>query len=160
MRASRPQKCDEITYTTHGKLNFVCILQGHWPLEGAGTELLCKILKAAQDFPVFMSSFCIGAIACDRFRFIVQPHKKQLTTCQALFVSVALAIVSSAYVSPIFVAAGLMQFPRFFGEKYFCELESIASTQYTMITNASHYLLTLAMVCILYAAIYWKLRSR
>jgi hypothetical protein len=29
-----------------------------------------------------MSSFCIGAIACDRFRFIMQPHKKQMTPKQ------------------------------------------------------------------------------
>ena len=56
-------------------------LEGHWPL-GANTELLCKVMKAGQDFPVFMSSFCIGAIACDRFRFIVQSQKKQMTAYQ------------------------------------------------------------------------------
>ena len=54
-------------------------LAGHWPLESRDTEYLCKFVKAAQDFPIFMSSFCIGAIACDRFRFIVQPHRKQMT---------------------------------------------------------------------------------
>ena len=45
-------------------------------------EFLCKFLKAAQNFPIFMSSFCIGAIACDRFRFIVQPTRKQMTAKQ------------------------------------------------------------------------------
>ena len=39
-------------------------------------------MKAGQDFPVIMSSFCIGAIACDRFRFIMQPHKTQMTANQ------------------------------------------------------------------------------
>jgi hypothetical protein len=29
-----------------------------------------------------MSSFCIGAIACDRFRFIMQPQKSQMTAKQ------------------------------------------------------------------------------
>ncbi len=29
-----------------------------------------------------MSSFCIGAIACDRFRFIVQAHLRQMTANQ------------------------------------------------------------------------------
>ena len=54
-------------------------LEGHWPLEDENTFILCKFVKAAQDFPIFMSSFCIGAIACDRFRFIVQSQKKQMT---------------------------------------------------------------------------------
>ena len=46
------------------------------------SEFLCKFLLAAQNFPIFMSSFCIGAIACDRFRFIVQPTRKQMTAKQ------------------------------------------------------------------------------
>ena len=46
------------------------------------SEFLCKFLMAAQNFPIFMSSFCIGAIACDRFRFIVQPTRKQMTAKQ------------------------------------------------------------------------------
>ena len=46
------------------------------------TEYLCKFVKAGQDFPIFMSSFCIMAIACDRFRFIVQNQHRQMTaTC-------------------------------------------------------------------------------
>ncbi len=53
-------------------------LEGHWPL-GGDTELLCRFVKAAQEFPIFMSSFCIGAIACDRFRFIIHSHRKQMT---------------------------------------------------------------------------------
>lgn len=56
-------------------------LEGHWPL-GGKTEFICKFVKAGQDFPIFMSSFCIGAIACDRFRFIVQSHRKQMTANQ------------------------------------------------------------------------------
>ncbi len=56
-------------------------LEGHWPF-GMNTPYLCKFMKAAQDFPIFMSSFCIAAIACDRFRFIVQPQRKQMTATQ------------------------------------------------------------------------------
>ena len=56
-------------------------LEGHWPLQER-TVYLCKFVKAGQDFPIFMSSFCIGAIACDRFRFIVQSHKRQMTAGQ------------------------------------------------------------------------------
>ncbi len=56
-------------------------LEGHWPL-GKDTGLLCSFVKAGQEFPIFMSSFCIGAIACDRFRFIVQSHRKQMTANQ------------------------------------------------------------------------------
>ncbi len=57
-------------------------LAGHWPFHSTSTEILCKILKAGQDFPIAMSSFCIGAIACDRFRYIVQPEKTQMTAKQ------------------------------------------------------------------------------
>jgi neuropeptide Y receptor len=56
-------------------------LEGHWPF-GRKTNIFCQLLKAGQNFPVIMSSFCIGAIACDRFRFIMQPHKKQMTPKQ------------------------------------------------------------------------------
>ena len=56
-------------------------LEGHWPL-GGNTEIICQLVKAGTDFPIIMSSFCIGAIACDRFRFIVQPHKAQMTANQ------------------------------------------------------------------------------
>ena len=51
-------------------------------LPGGNTLYLCKFVQAGQEFPVFMSSFCIGAIACDRFRFIVQAHRKQMTANQ------------------------------------------------------------------------------
>jgi len=47
----------------------------------AAYKMLVK-LTTGQNFPVIMSSFCIGAIACDRFRFIMQPHKKQMTAKQ------------------------------------------------------------------------------
>ena len=57
-------------------------LAGHWPFAISGTEILCRILKAGQDFPIVMSSFCIGAIACDRFRYIVTPEKNQMTAKQ------------------------------------------------------------------------------
>ena len=56
-------------------------LEGHWPF-GSNTEVLCRLVKAGQNFPVIMSSFCIGAIACDRFRFITQPQKPQMTAKQ------------------------------------------------------------------------------
>ena len=56
-------------------------LESHWPL-GGNTLYLCKLVKAGQDFPIFMSSFCIGAIACDRFMFIMYPHKKQMSAKQ------------------------------------------------------------------------------
>ena len=52
------------------------------PRSQPGTEYLCKFVKAGQDFPIFMSSLCIMAIACDRFRFIVQNQQRQMTaTC-------------------------------------------------------------------------------
>ncbi len=63
-------------------LTLWCVLEGHWPIGGESTELLCKFVKAAQDYPIFMSSFCIGAIACDRFRFIVQSEEPQMTAKQ------------------------------------------------------------------------------
>jgi hypothetical protein len=56
-------------------------LEGHWPL-GESTEILCRLVKAGQNFPVIMSSLCIGAIACDRFRFIMEPQKPQMTAKQ------------------------------------------------------------------------------
>ena len=56
-------------------------LEGHWPF-GYNTLILCQFVKAGQNFPVIMSSFCIGAIACDRFRFIMQPEKSQMTAKQ------------------------------------------------------------------------------
>lgn len=43
---------------------------------------LLNMFVFLQNFPVIMSSFCIGAIACDRFRFIMQPHATQMTANQ------------------------------------------------------------------------------
>ncbi len=57
-------------------------LEGHWPFGGMGTEILCRFVKAGQDFPIIISSFCIGAIACDRFRYIVTPYRTQMTASQ------------------------------------------------------------------------------
>ena len=71
--------------------NFTCpltlwnTLEGHWPF-GESTTILCKFLKAGQDFPIIMSSFCIGAIACDRFRYIVQSGVTQMTAKQVFFI--------------------------------------------------------------------------
>ena len=59
-------------------------LVGHWPL-GENSLYLCKFVKTAQDFPIFMSSFCIGAIACDRFWFIVMSQRKQMNAKQVIF---------------------------------------------------------------------------
>ena len=56
-------------------------LEGHWPF-GYNTRILCQFMKAGENFPVITSSFCIGAIACDRFRFILQPEKSQMTAKQ------------------------------------------------------------------------------
>ena len=53
-------------------------------LLGENTRILCKFVKASQDFPIIMSSFCIGAIACDRFRFIVQNNLPQMTANQVI----------------------------------------------------------------------------
>ena len=70
--------------------NFTCpltfwqMVAGRWPF-GKGMEILCKFFKAAQDFPIVMSSFCIGAIACDRHRVIVQTSSSQMTAKQVNF---------------------------------------------------------------------------
>ena len=63
--------------------------------------------------------------------------------------------------SPVFVTARLWQYP-YFGNKYFCKLDWEESSRYhyTLVTNSFHFLLTLVVVCGLYAAIYHRLRSR
>ena len=67
--------------------NFTCpvtfwsMVAGKWPF-GKDTEILCKFFKAAQDFPIVMSSFCIGAIACDRHRVIIQTSSTQMNAIQ------------------------------------------------------------------------------
>ena len=61
-------------------------LAGHWPF-GENSLYLCKFMKAAQDFPIFMSSFLIGAIACDRFRFIVKSQNTQMTAKQVITIA-------------------------------------------------------------------------
>lgn len=67
--------------------NFTCpvtfwsMVAGKWPF-GKHTEILCKFFKAAQDFPIVMSSFCIGAIACDRHRVIIQTSSTQMNAIQ------------------------------------------------------------------------------
>ena len=58
------------------------ILVGHWPINSLESEFLCKMLTTAQDLPIFMSPFFIGAIACDRYRFIMTPDKKQMNATQ------------------------------------------------------------------------------
>ncbi len=60
------------------------LLERHWPL-GSNTEYLCKLVKAGQNFPIIMSCFCIGAIACDRFRFIMYPQRSQMSSRQVCF---------------------------------------------------------------------------
>ena len=92
-------------------------LEGHWPL-GGGTNYLCQLVKAGQNFPVIMSSFCIGAIACDRFRFIMQPHKKQMTakqvsstlTCQCCLLNSARLLVEPWLPNKEFLTNGYLDF--------------------------------------------------
>ncbi|TRY72733.1 hypothetical protein TCAL_11189 [Tigriopus californicus] len=135
-------------------------LEGRWPL-GGKTEFICKFVMAGQDFPIFMSSFCIGAIACDRFRFIVQSHRKQMTAKQAFVVSFVLGGISTAFVSPVFMTAKLWQYP-YFGDRYFCQVDWVdpSPVNYTIIANSFHFLLTVVIVVCLYAAIYYRIRSR
>lgn len=92
--------------------NFTCpltlwnTLEGHWPF-GGSTTILCKFLKAGQDFPIIMSSFCIGAIACDRFRYIVQNNRPQMTATQVthhqIFDFSAFLIIFRAFFSGFYV---------------------------------------------------------
>ncbi len=73
----------------------------------------------------------------------------------------ALATISAAFVSPVFLSARLFQFP-YFGDRYFCELDWVdpSRSNYTIITNIFHFLLTLVIVCALYHAIYRRLKLR
>ena len=64
-------------------------LQGHWPF-GSRFNWLCKALVAAQHVPILLSSMHILTIACDRFRFITQSHKRQLTKIKVCKLSIYL----------------------------------------------------------------------
>eukprot|EP00095_Tigriopus_kingsejongensis_P000824 maker-scaffold63_size435493-snap-gene-1.12 protein:Tk00824 transcript:maker-scaffold63_size435493-snap-gene-1.12-mRNA-1 annotation:"hypothetical protein TRIADDRAFT_4556" len=135
-------------------------LEGHWPL-GGNTEYVCKFVKAGQDFPIFMSSFCIGAIACDRFRYIVQPLKSQMTANQGFLFSFLLVIVSSCFVSPIFFKTRMWHFPVL-RNTFFCDInwEGESRVQYTLVSSSFHFLLTLVVVVFLYSLIYYRLKKR
>lgn len=100
--------------------NFTCpltlwnTLEGHWPF-GGSTTILCKFLKAGQDFPIIMSSFCIGAIACDRFRYIVQNNRPQMTATQVthlFFDFSAFLIIFRAFFSGFYVFCLIVSFWR------------------------------------------------
>lgn len=135
-------------------------LEGHWPL-GGNTEYICKFVKSGQDFPIFMSSFCIGAIACDRFRYIVQPMKPQMTANQGFLFSFLLVIVSSCFVSPIFFKTRMWHFPVL-RNTFFCDInwEGESRVQYTLVSSTFHFLLTLIVVVFLYSLIYYRLKKR
>jgi hypothetical protein len=125
-------------------------LKGHWPL-GENTRILCKFVKASQDFPIIMSSFCIGAIACDRFRFIVQNNLPQMTANQGLIFAFLLALIGSCFVCPVFVKADLVySSPVYLDKTLFCEVDfpKEYSYLYTLITSIAHYfpILNLAIV--------------
>ena len=98
--------------------NFTCpltlwnTLEGHWPF-GGSTTILCKFLKAGQDFPIIMSSFCIGAIACDRFRYIVQNNLPQMTATQVIFKIIFQIFVDFFFFSGFYVFCLIVSFWRF-----------------------------------------------
>ena len=57
----------------------ISVLSKYWPF-GLDSATLCRSVKAAPCFSVYLSSFTIMAIALDRHRSIVNSTKAQLTT--------------------------------------------------------------------------------
>ena len=104
--------------------NFTCpltlwnTLEGHWPF-GGSTTILCKFLKAGQDFPIIMSSFCIGAIACDRFRYIVQNNLPQMTATQVIFQIFFQIFVDFFFFSGFYVFCLIVSFWRLIYRAHF-----------------------------------------
>ena len=74
-----------------------------------------------------------------------------------------LAAISSAFVGPVFLSARLKTL-AYLENGYFCEIDvddhEANFANYNLITGSFHFLLTLLIVCALYAAIYCRLRSR
>ena len=146
--------------------NFTCpvtfwsMVAGEWTF-GKRTEVLCKFFKAAMDFPIVMSSFCIAAIACDRHRVIIQSSSTQMTAIQGFFFSLLLAIASAAVLLPVFIRTRLFPSEVLIGTLH-CEVDWPLEYRayYPLVTSAVHYFLTLIIVIVLYARIYVRLRSR
>ena len=81
---------------------------------------------------------------------------------QAFCISILLAAISSAFVSPVFLSAKLKTL-EYLENGYFCEIDVVdesKNSNYNLITGSFHFLLTLFIVSALYAAIYCRLRSR
>ena len=83
-----------------------------WPF-GPETQWLCRLANAGQAVPIFMSSLAIVAIACDRYRCIIQPEKRQLSVRASVAVSLAMVVAAVAMSVPLFMGTELKAFVSF-----------------------------------------------
>lgn len=95
-------------------LFYLQILYRQWPL-GRETEWLCRLAKSYQTTPMFMSSFSIMAIALDRYRCIMQPDKRQLTTNVSVLISLAMVMIAFGMSAPLMFGSNLEDYVDFKG---------------------------------------------
>lgn len=98
-------------------------------------------------------------------RVIAQSEKLTLDLAlvriQGFYISLAMCAASAAIVSPVFTNSRLWQ-ERYFGNKFFCQFDMTDGSKvlYMVVSTSLHFFLTFVTVCVLYLAIYVRLRSR
>ena len=67
-----------------------------------------------------MSSMAIVAIACDRYRCVMQTDRPQLTSTISVKISIAMACISVTLAAPLFYGAHLSSFSLEFPDALVC----------------------------------------
>eukprot|EP00095_Tigriopus_kingsejongensis_P001951 maker-scaffold567_size135338-snap-gene-0.22 protein:Tk01951 transcript:maker-scaffold567_size135338-snap-gene-0.22-mRNA-1 annotation:"GK13031" len=87
-------------------LSAIDVLSKYWPF-GQDSLLLCRTVKAAPCFAVYMASLTIVVIAFDRYWCIVHPDARQVSTAQAIFILPVIGLTSALMSTPVFSNAHL-----------------------------------------------------
>ena len=94
--------------------------------------------------------------------YVIPLTFSEIPSFQASIISICLALLSLFCVSPMFFAHELKRFP-YLKNRFFCDVRALDANivmNYVVFSSIFHFFLTCAVVTCLYAAIYYRLRSR
>lgn len=125
-----------------------------WLIEGAMGVALCKATNFFEKLSFNVSTLSLVLIAVDRFLAVMFPHRKYFTNRRAFAAICLVWLVSAVYWSPILYYGGLLQEDG----KTLCKVRRFF-TKWKMwyLLFLVQLLLSLVLVVILYASIYFKL---
>ncbi|XP_023335731.1 neuropeptide F receptor isoform X2 [Eurytemora carolleeae] len=126
---------------------------------GESRYLLCKSIGIIQSTCIFFSTFSVVLIAVDRFLFVIRPCSVQISTTQALGLSLFSLVCSVAISSPIFIFTDLTSY---FNDDTVCEDTWETSEDRLIYATACallQYVLPLIIVLIAYLCIVRNLQA-